>query len=353
MVNLYQVRRPQAGRADHHDLLARRRSTRATRTCGTARTSGASSCMVLPDRPEPPQVVGLRREREVLTVALDAGRHVVLEGPPGTGKSTLLRHIARDLGTQVVFVEGNAELTPARLIGQYDPAQVLAEGYVAASFTDGPLLQAMRAGALLYLEEFNRVPEETLNVLITVLTEGEIAVPRLGMVKADPGFRLIAAMNPFDAIGTARVSHAIADRICRVVLGYQDAAAERRITTDQTGMDGPGGAPCGHADQVDPRAPGRPDGLVRARRDRPGAAADRPSPAARRGPARARDRPRRRARRALGADQDRRRLRPAAGGGAGRAPRRDLAASGGRTAAPRPRRRRGRGARRTGRPGKS
>ncbi|HXW46821.1 MAG TPA: AAA family ATPase [Streptosporangiaceae bacterium] len=191
-----------------------------------------------PDSPGVPQVIGLRREREVLTVALDAGRHVVLEGPPGTGKSTLLRHIARDLGTQVVFVEGNAELTPARLIGQYDPAQVLAEGYVAASFTDGPLLEAMRAGALLYLEEFNRVPEETLNVLITVLTEGEIAVPRLGLVKADPGFRLIAAMNPFDAIGTARVSHAIADRICRVVLGYQDASGERRITTAQTGRDG-------------------------------------------------------------------------------------------------------------------
>jgi gas vesicle protein GvpN len=194
--------------------------------------------MAPPDSSVLPQVVGLRREREVLTVALEAGRHVVLEGPPGTGKSTLLRQIARDLGTRVVFAEGNAELTPARLIGQYDPAQVLAEGYVAASFTDGPLLQAMRAGALLYLEEFNRVPEETLNVLITLLTEGEIAVPRLGLVTADPGFRLIAAMNPFDAIGTARVSHAIADRICRVVLGYQDAAAERRITAAQTGLDG-------------------------------------------------------------------------------------------------------------------
>ena len=162
----------------------------------------------------------------------------MLEGPPGTGKSTLLRSIARDLGRAVVFVEGNAELTPARLVGQYDPAQVLAEGYLPSNFADGPLLQAMRSGALLYLEEFNRVPEETLNVLITVLAEGEIAVPRFGAVQADSQFRLIAAMNPFDAIGTARVSQAIADRICRVVLGYQDAAAERSIVQAVTGHDG-------------------------------------------------------------------------------------------------------------------
>ena len=183
---------------------------------------------------ESPPVIGLRREREVLTVALRTNRHVVLEGPPGTGKSTLLRSIAAEVGQEVVFVEGNAELTPARLIGQYDPAAVLADGYVSSSFTDGPLLTAMRGSGLLYLEELNRIPEETLNVLITVLTEGEITVPRFGHVRAAAGFRLIAAMNPFDAVGTARVAQAIADRMCRVVLGYQDAAGERAIVAAVT-----------------------------------------------------------------------------------------------------------------------
>ena len=45
-------------------------------------------------------------------------------------------------------------------------------------------------------------------------------------------------MNPFDAVGTARVSQAIADRMCRIAISYQDAAGERRIVTTVTGVDG-------------------------------------------------------------------------------------------------------------------
>ena len=174
-------------------------------------------------------VVGRRRELESVVAALAAGRHLLLEGPPGTGKSTLLRSVAEHTGSGFEFVEGNAELTPARLIGAFDPSVVLAEGYVADAFVDGPLLSAMRDGSLLYVEEINRVPEETLNVLITVMSEAELHVPRLGRVAATDGFRLVAAMNPFDAIGTARIAAAVYDRCCRLAMGYQDADDEVRI----------------------------------------------------------------------------------------------------------------------------
>jgi MoxR-like ATPase len=141
----------------------------------------------------------------------------------------LLRAITAEWGIPLVFVEGNADLTPARLVGHHNPSRVLREDYSADNFVDGPLLEAMREGGFLYIEEFNRAPEDTINTLLTAMAEREIAVPRVGTVRAKDSFRVIASMNPYDNVGTARLSTSVHDRMSRLAIGYQDAAAEQGI----------------------------------------------------------------------------------------------------------------------------
>ncbi len=180
------------------------------------------------------EVVGRERELGGILAALSAGRDLLLEGPPGTSKSTILRAITRHYGIPLVFVEGNADLTPAKLLGYHNPAQVVRHGYRPEDFVPGPLPRAMREGGFLYVEEFNRVPEDTLNTLLTAMAEREITIPRVGTLEALPGFRIVAAMNPFDNVGTARISVSIYDRLCRLAMGYQGEAEERDIVALRT-----------------------------------------------------------------------------------------------------------------------
>jgi MoxR-like ATPase len=74
------------------------------------------------------RVVGRQRELTLVLAAVAAGRDILLEGPPGTSKTTLLKAITAEWDIPLVFVEGNADLTPAKLVGCHNPARVLREG---------------------------------------------------------------------------------------------------------------------------------------------------------------------------------------------------------------------------------
>ena len=184
-------------------------------------------------------LVGREREIELTLAAVAAGRDIVLEGPPGTSKTTMLRAITEEWGIPLLFVEGNADLTPAKLVGHHNPSRVLREDYSPDNFVPGPLTEAMQTGGFLYIEEFNRAPDDTLNTLLTAMADRRLAIPRVGMIEALPTFRVIASMNPYDNVGTTKLSSSITDRLNRLAVDYQGAEAEESIVRLRAAPAGP------------------------------------------------------------------------------------------------------------------
>ena len=132
-------------------------------------------------------------------------------------------------------VTGNQDLTAAKLIGHFDLAQAPAKRYKPEHFQYGPLTWAMREGAILYVEEFNRLPDDTASIFVPATAEHALAVPHLGMVVAKPEFRVVAAMNPPDDTGTLRVSRTLRDRFCSIYLDYQGRDEEIEIVKRHSG----------------------------------------------------------------------------------------------------------------------
>jgi MoxR-like ATPase len=182
-------------------------------------------------------VIGRQVEIKSILAAMEAGKHILLEGPPGTSKSTLLRRISKVAGIPFHIVEGNIDLTPAKLVGHFNPAKVMADSYLPEYFEKGPLTQAMETGGIFYIEEFNRMPADVSNVLISPMEEGEMFIPRYGTVHAVQPFTVIAAQNPYDDVGTVRVSRAFMDRICMIKTGYQAEEEEQEVVRARTGVE--------------------------------------------------------------------------------------------------------------------
>ena len=120
--------------------------------------------------------------------------------------------------------------------GHFDPPMVIQKGYGWESFVSGPLVSAMKKGSVLFLNELNRMPEGTQNVLLAAMDEGVIMVPKLGEIRAEEGFYIISAMNPQEFVATTPLSEALKDRFAWVRLEYQDEDEEREITKIRSGV---------------------------------------------------------------------------------------------------------------------
>jgi MoxR-like ATPase/Mg-chelatase subunit ChlD len=169
------------------------------------------------------QLIGRTAELELIAASIDAGRHVLVEGAQGVGKSMLIAAACRRLHSRPVIVHGSAGTTVGTLVGNHDPAAVLRGGYTHESFVAGPLI---------------RVPADVLNVLIGPMSEGALYVPRYRNILAAPGFRVIATVNPRDGAGTAALPTAFVDRVVRLRLDYQSFDEELAIVrSNAVGVD--------------------------------------------------------------------------------------------------------------------
>jgi MoxR-like ATPase len=180
-------------------------------------------------------IVGRDQELALSLAVLRAGPHLLLEGPGGVGKTTVALAVCGHLGRRVHRVDGDDRYTENKLTGWFDPPVVLKAGYGPETFTPGPLILAMQEGAVLFINELNRMPEAVQNVLLPALDERRLQVPHVGEIKAEPGFQVVATQNPVEYIATGHLSEALRDRFEHVGLRYQEEGDEQAIVRRATG----------------------------------------------------------------------------------------------------------------------
>lgn len=154
----------------------------------------------------------------------------ILVGPPGVGKTLLCRYYAQKHKKPFYWLTMDESTKPVHLIGGFDPAIAIKEGFSVNSFVPGPLVNAMLEGGYFLANELNRSTEYAQNTFLEPLEERSIYIPRLGRIKANDEFFMICSMNPAELSGTHRISEALKDRIkVWIPLKYPNKSTELKI----------------------------------------------------------------------------------------------------------------------------
>ncbi|MFX1280460.1 MAG: AAA family ATPase [Promethearchaeota archaeon] len=191
------------------------------------------------------KIIGRDQEIKQIIVAHSVGKNILLEGNVGVGKTTLAKAVSQYFGfsdansnhSKFYRVDCSEELLPHNLVGYFDPPLVIANGYNEDSYKYGPLAEAMLNGGCLFINEINRMPENTQNSLLTALDEGILEIPKLKTIKAHKDFFVIATQNPAAHVGVTVLGEALKDRFIWINLDYQLSEEEVLIIKQEAQLD--------------------------------------------------------------------------------------------------------------------
>lgn len=210
------------------------------------------SALRLQPGPEHVRTPELEAMRERAMGYLDAGYAVHFRGPAGSGKTRLALDLAQGLSRPVLLlvgddtfdtrslVGGEAGMRTKRVIDRYVTSVHKMESESAPVWLDRALTIACAEGCTLVYDEFNRAPASANNVLLTVLEERILVLPKAGRgetsLKVHPEFRAIFTSNPEDHAGTHAAQDALIDRMITIEVDGFDRDTEIAITVARSGV---------------------------------------------------------------------------------------------------------------------